>query len=221
MQMKGGLMYMRLENVYKIVTGLHGIPSERGKILYDFILKNKIQNMLELGFAHGKSTLFAAAALDEIGSGSIITIDLKNSINRKPNIDALLRKSELANYVKPIYADRSYTWELMKMIDEGTHNNSCKKTFDFCFIDGAHTWDVDGFAFFLVEKLLKPGAFILFDDLGWTIDNGMPEDVKNKALEIERKTAQVGKIFSLLVKQHPNFINIKDDGWWGWAQKKS
>ncbi|MGL5809687.1 MAG: hypothetical protein ACRCYQ_07075, partial [Nocardioides sp.] len=74
--------------------------------------------------------------------------------------------------------------------------------FDFAFIDGAHSWFVDGLAFFLVDKLLKPGAWVLFDDLDWTyatsptlsqteLVRSMPED--------ERNTPQIGKVFELLV----------------------
>jgi predicted O-methyltransferase YrrM len=201
---------------------LTGIPSERGRILYEFILDSNMQNILELGFAHGKSTLYMAAALDEIGRGSVITIDKQNAKERDPNIIALLENVGLKQYVDPIFANRSYTWELMKLIERNTHNNYCKPLFDFCFIDGGHTWDVTGFGFLLVEKLLMPNGWILFDDLAWTIESSarIPDARKEQIPEEERKTAQGGKAFSLLVKQHPNFHNFKDDGWWGWAQKK-
>ena len=50
---------------------------------------------------------------------------------------------------------------LMRAIEAG-------HKYDFCFIDGAHTWDTDGFAFCLVDRMLRPGGWIIFDDLNWT-----------------------------------------------------
>jgi hypothetical protein len=77
-------------------------------------------------------------------------------------------------------------------------------SFRFLLIDGAHTWEVDGHAFFLCEKLLKPSEWILFDDLHWTIADS-EEAQKNVAgkppipMEL-RKTEQIIKVFRLLVK---------------------
>ena len=42
--------------------------------------------------------------------------------------------------------------------------------FDFCYIDGGHNWSDTGFAFFLVDRLLKSNGIIVFDDLDWTYD---------------------------------------------------
>ena len=41
----------------------------------------------------------------------------------------------------------------------------------------------------------------------------MPNDEKN--------TAQIERVFKLLVSQHPSFINHKIVNRWGWVQKKS
>ena len=95
--------------------------------------------------------------------------------------------------------------------------------FDFCYIDGAHDWYNDGFAFFLVDKLLVPGGWILFDDINWTFGKSPSmknsEKVKNMPSD-ERDTAQVGKIYELLVKTHPQYHNFMVRGDWAYAQKK-
>ena len=70
-------------------TGYMILP--KGQLLYDFITKNNIDNVLELGFAHGVSSCYIAGALeDNKGKTSLTTIDLENAINRKPNIKVLL-----------------------------------------------------------------------------------------------------------------------------------
>ena len=43
-------------------------------------------------------------------------------------------------------------------------------TFDLVYLDGGHTWDATGFAFFLVDKLLRSGGWLIFDDIYWTIN---------------------------------------------------
>jgi hypothetical protein len=42
----------------------------------------------------------------------------------------------------------SYTWRMMKMLEEDEGPR-----FDLCYLDGAHSWFVDGFAFFLIDRL--------------------------------------------------------------------
>ena len=58
----------------------------------------------------------------------------------------------------------SYTWFLKKKIAGQSANGKCEPCYDFCFIDGAKNWTIDGLAFFLVDKLLKADGWILFDD---------------------------------------------------------
>ena len=94
--------------------------------------------------------------------------------------------------------------------------------FDLCYIDGAHDWFVDGFAFFLVDRLLRPNGWIIFDDMEWSYAGspalGNTDRVKQMP-EDERTTAQVRLVYDLLVKPHPNYHNFRDEGDWAFAQK--
>ena len=38
------------------------------------------------------------------------------------------------------------------------------------FLDGSHNFDIDGLAVVLAEKLLRPGGWLLLDDLDWTYE---------------------------------------------------
>jgi hypothetical protein len=80
---------------------------------------------------------------------------------------------------------------------------------------------VDNITFFLVEKLLRPGGWLLFDDLYWTYANDVGYTEMAKAMPKEQRTVpQIERVFSLLVCQHPSFENMSIRGTWGWAQKK-
>lgn len=214
---------MRFEEISEILKDIPNMGKNQGKILYDFIGKEKIKNILELGFFHGTSTCYMAAALSQNGGGKITSIDQLSAKKLVPNIFDLMNKTKFNRIINPIFAEKSYTWELMKIIEANTFNGRCREIFDFCFIDGAHLWEPDGLAFFLIEKVLKPGGWILFDDLNWTLSKSPAlrdsELVKNMPFD-EVNTPQIKKVFELLVIQHPNFKNFRILNSWGWAQKK-
>ena len=41
--------------------------------------------------------------------------------------------------------------------------------YDYIYVDGSHAWEIDGLAFFLLDRLLKPGGYMDFDDYGWSM----------------------------------------------------
>jgi len=215
---------MDFEQVADIVDGIPHTSRKHGRALYDLVRGYRLRNCLELGFAHGTSSCYIAAALHEEGMGFLTTIDNQAALRRKPDIFTLLEKTGLQTYVHPIFANTSYNWELMKMIEKRTADPAGQPLFDFCFVDGAHTLEADGLAFFLVEKLLKPGGWLLFDDLWWTFASSQSmrnTDLVKNMPEDERATQQVAKVFELLVQQHPCFGDFKIEGSWGWARKKA
>ncbi len=214
---------MKFDEIAKILKDIPATPPNDGRVLYDFILKGDFPDILELGFAHGTSTCYMAAALAEKQAGHILTIDREEARDLTPDIHETLARTGLGEFVEPVFAKTSYTWELMKIIEKQTTEGICRPCFDFCFIDGAHSWETDGLAFFLAGKLLRPGGWLLFDDLYWTYESSMglkdSEMVRNMPEE-ERATPQVKKIFTLLAGQHPDFGNARVNDRWGWIQKK-
>ena len=136
------------------------------------LIKNEsLCSLLELGTFHGKSTAFLAAALEALGRGSLVTIDRFDAETRDPNVYQVLSSLGLLHRAKVYLEPRSLTWRLMRLIEE--HENPC---FDFCYFDAGHSWDVTGFAFFLVDRLLKPGGWVVFDDLNWTYERMIKPD---------------------------------------------
>ena len=160
---------------------------------------------MELGFAHGVSSCYIAGILDEMKTSHLTTIDLEIAKKREPNIEYLTKKLGLSSYITIYYEPKSRIWRLMKLIEQHP------QPIDFCFIYGAH-WYTDGFAFFLIDKLLRHGGWILFDDINWPFDTSPSlknsEKVQNMPYD-EQETAQIGKVFELLVKPHPQYHNCK------------
>lgn len=220
---------MKFDQIHSLVKGIPFINPKQAKILYEFILDKKPSECLELGFAHGTSSCYVAAALDEIGEGHLTCVDLIPAMGwQKPSIEELLSKTGLQKYVTVEREMTSYTWFLKKKIESNSDSGICKAIYDFCFIDGAKNWTIDSCAFFLVDKLLKDDGWILFDDLKWTYSSKLSrgkthsDGISLREMgEDELNTPHLELIFNLLVMQHQDYseFNIIDD-WWGFAHKK-
>lgn len=213
---------MKFDQVDSELKNIIGMPGNKGRRIYDFIINNDIKQVLELGFLHGKSTCYMAAALQEKGGGCVTTIDFDKAKEKTPDILSLSRGLRLDEHIKAVFTPVSYNWELMKLIESQTHDNQCVPLYDFCYIDGGHNWGTTGFGFFLVEKLLKKDGWILFDDLHWTLAESPSLKNKDSVKDMPEEfktTPQVQKVFSLLAKQHPSFTDFKVEYNWGWARK--
>jgi predicted O-methyltransferase YrrM len=174
-----------------------------GHLLYEFAAKDGVEEIVELGCAHGTSTAYLAAALEAKGVGLVRTFDREDARDRDPNLFTVLQHVGVERRVKPTLSRSSYTWELMRLVEERTDGDVTHPVFDFCFLDGAHTWDTDGLAFLLVDRLLHPDRWIVFDDVNWTLGSSptLRDSPRVKALaEEERTTPQVRKVIDLLVR---------------------
>ena len=219
---------MEFKTVQRHVEGIPYILPELARDIYAFILDNAPRQCLELGFGHGASSCYIAAALAERGHGHLTTVDLVSAREwQQPTIEELLAQTGLQEWVTVVREPTSYTWFLKRKIEERTSENHCQPVYDFCFLDGAKNWTVDSAAFFLADKLLKPGGWLLFDDLQWTYANKRREGKKKSdgvvidamgADEIAQPHIEL--IFQYLVMQHPDYANfLIKDNWWAWAQK--
>jgi predicted O-methyltransferase YrrM len=207
---------MHFDKIADVVDGIPHMRRRFGRRLYDHVVEHELADVLELGCYHGVSTCYLAGAVDELGRGHVTTLDRKEALALDPTVHDLLDRCGLAHRVTTVFAHTSFTWELRRMLAEPE-----PPSFDFVFLDAGHTWDVTGFAFFLVDRLLRPGGWLLFDDLNWSVDASASVRTTNwaKALSAEeRSTQQVRDVFDVLVGGDPRYSTTVD-GNWGWAQK--
>ncbi|AUB60321.1 hypothetical protein BK009_06250 [Methanobacterium subterraneum] len=208
---------MDLEQVYAVVDSISEMDLDKVTEMTSFIKSKKLKNILELRFSYGASSCYIASSLDEMKNGHLTTIVLELARNKQPNIESVLKKLGLFSYVTIYHEPTSYNWRLMKLIERNS-----APTFDLCYINGVHDWFNDGFAFFLVDKLLVPGGWIIFDDINLTFNKSPSFKNSEKVQKMpfdERNTAHVRKIYELLVKTHPSYHNFVEKGNWVYAQK--
>ena len=208
---------MTLKDVKRVVGSTPNMTLARASDLRRLLRTYELGDVLELGFSHGVGTCYLASIVQELGHGRVTSIDLVATQDRQPNIHELLERCRLANLVDIYFEPTSYTWRLMKFLEADP-----QPQFDFCYLDAAHSWFVDALGFFLVDLLLRPGGWIVFDDLDWTFGSSSTIARADWVLampEEERYTPQVDRIYELLVKTHPQYVEFRREGNWAYARK--
>lgn len=218
---------VRFDEVANAVAGLPYMPVELGRRIYDHLRATRPERVLELGTAYGVGAAYMAAALEANGRGELTTVDY--SLARfDPAPETVLAEAGLSHRVRVVRDYSSYTWFLKEQIEERSDAEcNCEPLYDFAYLDGCKNWTVDGLATLLIEKLLRPGGWLLMDDLQWRYADhkwGHLYDGDGKPFgplsEREREQPHMRAVFELLVMQHPNFSEFRiEDDWYGWARK--
>jgi predicted O-methyltransferase YrrM len=191
---------------------------ERGEQIHDFIRARRPSSCLELGTANGVGALYIGSALEANGYGTLTSVDKQQDAQiRRPRARDLVDDAGLSGRVTLVHEATSYTWFLHDTLRaQLTPTGEVEPKYDFVYIDGAHTWDVDALAFALADRLLVPGGWILFDDLEWVLDERWPS-----VPEHQRSLAQIREVWELLVLTHPRYDEFHSDGHWAWARKST
>jgi predicted O-methyltransferase YrrM len=217
---------MRFEEVAARVAGIPFMSPELGRRVYDHIRTARPGDVLELGTAHGVSAAYMAAALEANGQGELTTVD-HGGAAYEPAPEEVLERAGVAHRVRIVREHSSYNWYLKQRVEASSDAaGNATPQFDFCYLDGAKNFNVDGLAVVLIEKLLRPGGWLLMDDLEWTYEDNpwiLPSG-DGKPLgppsDSERTEPHLAAVFELIVKQHPSFSRFRrEDAWYGWAQK--
>jgi predicted O-methyltransferase YrrM len=210
--------------IAEAVRGFPNMSREQGRRVYDHVRSTRPAEILELGTSYGVSAAYMAAALEENGEGRITTVDHV----RSNSPDELLERVDRAvveriNLVR--IEDSSYDWWLKEQLAARSDEaGNCEPLYDFCYLDGAHNWTVDGLAVILVERLLRPGGWLLLDDLEWDY-RADPHGQRERGVFFplsasERSTPHVRGVFDLIVKPHAAFGEFRvEDADWAWARK--
>ncbi len=192
----------------------------QGRRVYEHIRASGARDILDIGTAHGASAAYMAAALDPDGPGRVTTVDRYRF--EGPTPEETLDRAGVADRVATVRIEHSsYTWWLKEQVEANSDaSGNCSPIFDFCYLDGAKDWNIDGLAAVLVEKLLRPGGWLLLDDLDWSYESSGYTPVPEGLSAAELAEPHVRAVFELLVKPHPAFSEFRiEDDWWAWARK--
>ena len=135
------------------------IPTEVGEFLHAVVADARPAVSLEVGFAFGVSAMFICDALVRTQHARHIAIDPVQL--EEPFSGQGLYNLKRAGYEGLLdFRNLSSHLALPRLEEEG-----CKV--DFAFIDGIHTFDHTLVDFFLVDRILRVGGVVAFDDCDW------------------------------------------------------
>ncbi|SRR6266545_280379 len=215
---------MEFDQVATTVRGLRNMTPEQGRRIYDHVRRTRPREILELGTSYGVSAAYMAAALDANGEGRITTVDHVRSNSPEELLSRL--DPAVAGRIEFVrIRDSSYTWWLKEQVAARTDaSGNCEPRYDFVFLDGAHNWTVDGLSVVLIERLLRPGGWLLLDDLDW-VPCSDPHGMRERGVffplsERERNAPHMRDVFELLVRPNAAFAEMRvEDDVWAWARK--
>ena len=132
------------------------VSEDQGIFLQELIREVKATKTLEVGMWFGISTLFICDELSQAANAHHITIDP----NQLRDVNgAGLNNIKMAGYEKMVepYLVSSHV-ALPEILSKGT-------ILDFAFIDASHLFDYTLLEFFYIDKMLRVGGILCFDDV--------------------------------------------------------
>ncbi|MBF0202581.1 MAG: class I SAM-dependent methyltransferase [Desulfamplus sp.] len=153
------------------VTFPASLSPSQGEFIKSIVANIAPDTIVEIGCFVGVSTLWIAAALEQIGSNAILhSIDLFNCIQKNPPysyaelsnpmqfVQNNLEKAYLSHRVR-LHKDNSacFIKKIMQFIPGGK--------IDFLFIDGDHSRDGCSHDFNLFQESVSNGGYIMFHDI--------------------------------------------------------
>src|SRR3989344_2249807 len=148
-----------------------------------FIRMNHIKSYAEIGCNYGNTAFLVAQALP-IG-GEMFLFDYPEYIDKakeKLRKIAKEKKLKVKFYSNSRKSKDSYCWNLLELIKKRN------KIFDYVYLDGSHDFTIDALAFFLIDRLLKTGGYIDFDDYNWTFSKSPVNNPKVNPKILEKYT---------------------------------
>ncbi|MFA6055621.1 MAG: class I SAM-dependent methyltransferase [Thermodesulfovibrionales bacterium] len=132
------------------------IPQAECEIIQQWINDHQPHNLLEIGLGYGISSLFICDAIKGMQGITYHIIDAFQG-SRWGTVGIFNLKRAGFETVFTFHEELSEIC-LPGMLKQGM-------TFDFALIDGFHTFDHTLVDFFYINKMLKPGGIIVFDDI--------------------------------------------------------
>jgi predicted O-methyltransferase YrrM len=137
------------------IDGMTMISIEQGAVLHGLVRDNGVTRSLEIGFAHGYSTVWILDALHQREGAAHTAIDpFEKSMWHGIGLVQAGRVSSTARF--EWVADHSIH-ALSRMIKD-------RERFDFIYIDGNHRFDDVLVDFYLADQVMRVGGLMVFDD---------------------------------------------------------
>jgi len=176
----------------------------------EFFTSTNSQAVAEVGIYEGATSMLLAQHMG--GRGTLYLFDFEERV--RSVLDQLYAQGyhNVIGYGNSHKTHDSYNWQLMRFLEQHP-----EPLFDYVFLDGAHTWGIDALAFCLIDRLLKVGGYVDFDDYAWSIGRS---DTMNPRVfpQVHRmytpeqiEAPHVKLVVDLLVRRDPRYTEVVKD----------
>lgn len=126
--------------------------------IYRVVLQEKPKFAIEIGMAFGTSSLAILTAMRDAGGGHLVSIDPNQSKGWRRCGRAAVERAGFGECHRLI--EETDFRALPRLLEEGFEPQ-------FAYIDGFHTFDYTTLDWWYIDKMMKPGGIIGFNDCGW------------------------------------------------------
>jgi predicted O-methyltransferase YrrM len=137
------------------------ISRQEGEFLQTIIRQLKPVVSLEIGLAFGVSALFICEALSEAATPQMRHIVIDRAQMHEPVNGQGLCNLKQAGYEPLIEFHHMDSQRALPQLE------ASGRSIDFAFVDGAHTFDHCLVDFFYIDRMLRVGGIVAFDDVGF------------------------------------------------------
>lgn len=186
---------MNLQRIANATAGFPYMRLQQAQHLAERFVEWQPENILEVGTYHGTGTCYLAEMVRERG-GHVTTVDLPWTATDRMSrqVEQQLEACGLDN-ATVLRRDDGAEGFLFEYLA------SDSQPFDFVYIDGGHQWTKTVPQFCLALSCLRPGGWILFDDIN------------------NEKYPEVGEVWRHVVSKHPGVNETREHGNWGFARR--
>ena len=136
------------------------LSRNQANFINGIIRKNKPKNCLEIGVANGGSSILILNAIKDIQNSFLVSLDLNNQVYYDPTKKTGYR-------VNKYFPELSKNWTLLTGDQPHKFLIQLNKTFDFVFLDTAHSAPGELLNFIEILPFLNENAIIVLHDLLW------------------------------------------------------
>lgn len=183
------------------------MPQPYARFCHNLIRKHKLKTVLEFGTHVGKSAAFLANAVGP--KGRVITMEKRTNCTEA---EERMARLDLRN-VQVVRHPSGCEWVCKYFVER-------QMSFDLAYIDGCHDFKHVLADFALAKRLVRPGGWIVFDDIPWTHKSMFarrPEAherfVKNQGIDYV-EAQQVKAVWDHIVTRDPDVANIVHHSKW-------
>ena len=181
--------------------------SEANHESIEFIKSTQCRAIAEVGIYKGHTSIEFAKFLG--GRGELHLFDYEDRVR---DVAAKIRTmgfNNIRTFGSSYKLLDSYNWTLAGVLKENS-----QPSYDYIFLDGAHTWAIDAMTTYIADRLLTVGGYLDFDDYDWTLAGSPSLNPKIFPLTAKMYTSeqiearQVKMIVDLIIRRDGRYREV-------------